>query len=109
MDLALILEKALLNTLLGMGTVFVVLIFISLLISCFKYISKLQDKFSKKAALEPTKAAPAPVTAAVEEEEETEDDLELVAVITAAVAASMGSSTDGFVVRSIKRASNRKW
>lgn len=110
MDLALILEKALLNTLLGMGTVFIVLIFISLLISCFKYISKLQDKFSKKAALEPAKAAPAPVTAAVEDaEEEIEDDLELVAVITAAVAASMGSSTDGFVVRSIKRASNRKW
>ena len=109
MNLALILEKALLNTLLGMGTVFVVLIFICLLISCFKYIPKLQDKFSKKAAPEPAKAAPAPVTAALEEEAEAEDDLELVAVITAAVAASMGSSTDGFVVRSIKRASNRKW
>lgn len=109
MDLALILEKALLNTLLGMGTVFVVLIFICLLISCFKYIPKLQDKFSKKTAPEPAKAAPAPVTAVLEEEEEPEDDLELAAVITAAVAASMGSSTDGFVVRSIKRASNRKW
>ena len=109
MDLALILEKALLNTLLGMGTVFFVLIFICLLISCFKYIPKLPDKFSKKAAPEPAKAAPAPVTAALEEEAEAEDDLELVAVITAAVAASMGSSTDGFVVRSIKRASNRKW
>lgn len=110
MDLALILEKALLNTLLGMGTVFVVLIFICLLISCFKYIPKLQDKLSKKTAPEPAKAVPAPVTAAVEEAEgEIEDDLELVAVITAAVAASMGSSTDGFVVRSIKRASNRKW
>ena len=30
--------KAALNTLMGMGTVFLVLIFISLLISCFKYI-----------------------------------------------------------------------
>ena len=38
------------------------------------------------------------------------DDLELVAVITAAVAAAMGTtSTDGFVVRSIKRKSNQKW
>ena len=31
------------------------------------------------------------------------DDLELVAVISAAIAAATGSSTDGFVVRSIKR------
>jgi hypothetical protein len=31
------------------------------------------------------------------------DDLELVAVITAAIAASTGASTDDFVVRSIKR------
>ena len=31
------------------------------------------------------------------------DDLELIAVISAAIAASTGSSTDSFVVRSIKR------
>ena len=36
------------------------------------------------------------------------DDLELVAVITAAIAASTGSSPSGLVVRSIKRASARK-
>ena len=42
-------------------------------------------------------------------EEEEADDLELVAVITAAVAATMGTSTDGFVVRSIKRAQHRNW
>ena len=42
--------------------------------------------------------------------EEEVDDLELVAVITAAVAAAMGeTSTDGFQVRSIKRAKNRNW
>ena len=38
------------------------------------------------------------------EKEELSDDLELVAVIAAAVAASQGaSSTDGFVVRSIRK------
>ena len=43
------------------------------------------------------------------EQEELSDDLELVAVIAAAIAASEGaSSTDGFVVRSIRRAGN-KW
>ena len=35
--------------------------------------------------------------------EEKKDDLELVAVIAAAIAAATGTSTDDFVVRSIKR------
>ena len=38
------------------------------------------------------------------------DDAELIAVIAAAIAASEGAaSTDGFVVRSIKRANKNKW
>ena len=41
--------------------------------------------------------------------EDAMDDLELVAVITAAIAASMGTSTDGFVVRSIRRAGKSRW
>lgn len=43
-----ILEKALMNTILGMGTVFSVLIFISLIIYCFNFIPAIQKKFSKK-------------------------------------------------------------
>ena len=99
--------KAALNTLIGMGTVFVVLILISLIISCFSFIPKLQEKFSRKAAPAPA-AAPVPA-APVAEEEELADDTELVAVIAAAIAAYEGTSTDGFQVRSIKRASTRKW
>ena len=37
------------------------------------------------------------------------DDGELVAVIAAAIAASENTSTDGFVVRSIKKANRKKW
>ena len=37
------------------------------------------------------------------------DDTELVAVIAAAIAAAEGTSTDGFVVRSIKRRQSNKW
>jgi hypothetical protein len=48
------------------------------------------------------------VTAAVEEAEEM-DDTELVAVIAAAIAAAEGTTTDGFVVRSIKRRKSNKW
>ncbi len=109
-----ILQKAGMNTLLGMGVVFSVLILISLIISCFNFIPAIEKKFSKKkaeekkAAAPAVKPAPAPVAAPVAEN--PADDLELVAVITAAVAAAMGTtSTDGFVVRSIKRKSNQKW
>jgi sodium pump decarboxylase gamma subunit len=104
--------KAAMNTLLGMGTVFLVLIFLSLLISGFKFINIAEQKFKAKNAPAPAAAAAAPaVTAAapVEEEEELVDDLELVAVITAAIAAATNSSTDGLVVRSIKRAPAAKW
>ena len=37
------------------------------------------------------------------------DDLELVAVISAAIAAAEGTSTDGFVVLSIRRRQSNKW
>ena len=102
-----IMEKAGLNTLLGMGTVFAVLIFISFLISLFKYIPAIQNAFGKKKdeKKEETKAT---VSETVEEVDET-DDLELIAVISAAIAAAEETTTDGFVVRSIKRRPSNKW
>ncbi|MEG1946022.1 MAG: OadG family protein [Lachnospiraceae bacterium] len=89
-------ENAALNTLLGMGTVFAVLILISLIISCFRIFPYLEKK---KQAKNVPEVETAPVTAILEQQ----DDLELVAVIAAAVAASTGTSTEDFVVRSIKR------
>ena len=106
-----ILKKAGLNTVLGMGTVFVVLIFISALISLFRFIPAIEAAFKKKK--DAPKAAPAvqPEAApSVEEAEDVTDDTELVAVIAAAIAASEGSSsTDGFTVRSIRRRPSNKW
>lgn len=102
-----LMTNAALNTIIGMGTVFVVLILICLIIYCFNFIPKIQDAFSGKKKAEVPAAAPAPVAAPVVEEELV-DDYELVAVIAAAIAASEGAaSTDGFVVRSIRRSS--KW
>ena len=91
--------KAAMNTAMGMGTVFVMLIVISLIISCFKFINKAQMKAESK---KPAAAPAAPVVEAPAAVPQT-DDLELVAVIAAAIAAATGSSTDDFVVRSIKR------
>jgi len=102
--------KAAMNTLMGIGTVFFMLIAISGLIYCFKFIHIWEEKRNSKAAAA-AQPAPAPVAAPVEEvvEEDLTDDLELIAVITAAIAASEGTSTDGLVVRSIKRAGTSKW
>lgn len=105
-----ILEKAGLNTILGMGTVFVVLIFISFIISLFRFIPELEKKFKKSKTAEAPKAAPAPAPkAAPAPVVEKEDDTELAAVIAAAIAAAEGTSADGFVVRSIKRRKSNKW
>ncbi len=103
-----ILETALTHTLLGMGITFAVLIVISLLISLMKYLPGAGGAGASVPAPTPS---PAPAAAPVEEEAvEASDDLELIAVITAAVAAAMGTTaTDGFVVRSIKRRSGNHW
>ena len=114
--------KALMNMLMGMGTVFVVLIFISWLISCFKYISVFEKNMKNKEAAKaaPAVTAPAPAAAPVlaaapaPAVETPADDSELIAVITAAIVAASAAagtpvSADGLVVRSIKRVPNRKW
>ncbi|WP_051199315.1 OadG family transporter subunit [Butyrivibrio fibrisolvens] len=90
------------NTLLGMGTAFAVLILISLIISLFPMIGKIGKKQPAPAPANKPAAAPEVV-----EEEDLSDDDELVAVIAAAIAAYEGSNTsasgDGFVVRSIRK------
>lgn len=103
-------ERAALNTAMGMGIVFLVLIFLILVIGRLHIIPDMIEKKAKANAPEPAPAPAAPVAAAVvEEEEDLMDDLELVAVITAAIAASETTSGDGFVVRSIKKANRRNW
>lgn len=102
-----ILKKAGMNTLIGMGTVFAVLIFMSIIISLIKYIPALFDKSAKQEKKAPVKVE-ADIPAAVAEEEVL-DDTELVAVIAAAIAAYEGTSTDGFVVRSVKRRKSNRW
>ena len=96
--------KAALNTVIGMGTVFAVLILISLIISCFGFIPKIQASMAKKKPAEAVVESTAVQSTVQEETVDETDDLELVAVIAAAVAACQGAaSTDGFVVRSIRR------
>lgn len=105
-----ILQKAGLNTIIGMGTVFVILIFISLVIALLPKLTGMIENFGKKKeAPAAVPAAPKAAPAAPAEVEELSDDLELVAVISAAIAAYTGTSSDGFVVRSIRRSDKNKW
>ena len=100
-DMGELMRNAGLNTLLGMGTVFIVLIIIMLVISSFNLIGK--NKKNEKA--EPKSGVDKAVEQIAKGEEINEnDDTELVAVISAAIAAYEGSSNgSGYVVRSIRR------
>ena len=104
-----ILQKAGLNTVLGMGTVFVVLIFLSFVIWLLKFIPVLEKKFRKNRAEETQAEVQTEAAYAAAEEEDVTDDTELAAVIAAAVAAAEGTSADSFIVRSIKRRKSNKW
>ncbi len=105
-----ILKKAGMNTILGMGTVFIVLIFISLVIYCFNFIPGNQaPKKEEKPAPKPRPAKKPVSKPSAQPKENLVDDKELVAAITAAICAYSGTSSDGFVVRSIRRAESSKW
>lgn len=98
--------KAGINTVMSITIVFIVLIFIAGIISLFRFIPMLfgGNKKEEAPATEPAVVA-APVV------EDVTDDTEIVAVITAAIMASMGSEApaDGLHITSIKRRVNSKW
>ena len=95
--------EAVMNTLIGMGTVFVVLILISIIIFLLKFVPKMFEK--KKAEQEAVKQEK-PVA---KQEVPVSDNTQIIAVITAAIAAQMEAETgvcvpaDGLVIRSIKK------
>lgn len=91
-------EKAALNTLMGMGTVFLVLIFISFIISFFKKINQIEAGIKAKK-----EGASAPAPAAAPAADNSKDEGELIAVITAAVAEASSIPEDRIVISSITR------
>ena len=96
MSISAILAKAFSTTLLGMGTVFALLIVISLIISWLRYIPAVLDRLQKPKAAGDMRAASG------------NDRRKLAAVITAAIAAyeaehGQAASGDDYVVRNIRR------
>ena len=101
------------NLVVGMVTVFAVLILLMFIIDSFKYIHAFEEKHKNKSKTV-TEAEPqvSPAAAAVSTPAAcgaSKDDAQLAAVITAAIAAYEGTSADGLVVRSIRRAKDNKW
>ncbi len=109
------LKMASLNTLLGIGIVFAVLILITLLISLFKLLPNSKVKSDYKVDSDKNVSPVDNVIAQIISKEEADliNDYELVAAITAAITAFNSENTqeavpaDGFVVRSIRKI-NRK-
>ncbi len=100
-------QTAVSNTIMGVSIVFFVLVSLSFLIYLFRFIPILEEKLTKKKTAEPVKQE-VPVETPVEEKELV-DDLELVAVITAAIAASEGKDPGQYIVRSIRKVHRNQW
>lgn len=105
------LVRALLNTVIGICTVFLVLLFLSFVIGQLGKVPALLEGKKKGAEVAPApvrSAAPAAAPASAPVYVEVSDDLALIAVITAAIEAYTGQkSGDDFVVRSIRRSRAR--
>ncbi len=83
----------------GMATVFTILILISLIITMFKFLQRGEKKEIEKVPVVHT-----------EPKEKTDQmkDEELVAIITAAIASSLQTTTDRLYVKSFRRIQKKK-
>ena len=100
------LQKAGMNTLISISIVFAVLILISIIIYCFNIFPYLEKRKKAKAAAKAEASQKDTFVTQIEQREEMQGnacDTELIAGIAAAIAASEGTSTSDFVVRSINR------
>lgn len=113
-------EKIGLNTLAVIGAVILAVIVLTAFITYFVAASRIQSSSSKKNKVEEKEMAVNNTIAQIIEKEERIDDAEMMAVITAIIAASQASGsipgignkavgTDGFLARKIKRRPGGRW
>lgn len=96
-------------TIMGMIVVFVMLIIIMYVIKAMQFFSGAEE--TEKDA--PAQAAETQIVSETVEAQaapqKSDDDSELIAVITAAIMASMGKSSSGLVIKSYKKLSGEEW
>lgn len=116
-------QTAELNSVLAIAVVFCVLILISFIISLFQNIAKAQNAIANKKISKMTERTIVHESInqtieqiIIKEEQELEPmveevipDYELIAVISAAIAAATDTTTDEFVVKSIKKVNKSNW
>lgn len=104
------LKNAGLNTVMGIGIVFVVLIFLAYVIYLLKYVNKDGTGEAPKPEASPELVAE-PIAEPMVEVPSIDEEVELAIVLSAAIAAyeEENTSGDGYVVRSIKKNQNKKW
>lgn len=100
--------EGLIVVVIGFAMVFAILCIISLILSMFSLFSKFSENIKKRKtdSSQPKEDAYVVKKETVSDTKET-DDLELVAVISAAIAASMSTTSDKIVIRSIRK--NTGW
>lgn len=106
-----LIKDASVNLVVGMGTVFAVLVFLCWVISLFKYIHKAEEKIKKKNETKTVEPAPVVSVTPVSGSVQSEDELR--AVIAAAIAAyeadegrsivKQGTLTNGKNIRTYRR------
>lgn len=109
-----VIQTGLVTTVLGIFTVFMILLLICFVIMLFSEIVMALEGRNKQENVKKTEVIdikPQATESEPVEEENLIDDRELVAVITAAIAASMGGnvSPDKLVVRSLNRVRKSSW
>lgn len=95
-------------TVMGILIVFLILVIIMMVIKAMALFSGEKKPKNKQTSLTDSAPVQKETETAVEAVPET-DELELVAVITAAIAAMTGESTSDFVVRSYKKVPGGSW
>ncbi len=93
-------------TVMGILVVFMILVIIMLVIKAMALLSTESKPKEQKQLVKQPEEVTLEETPAVAQ---ATDDSELIAVITAAIAAAMGKGTSGFVVRSYKTVSGDAW
>lgn len=103
-----LMKQAALNTLMGICIVFLMLIFLSFVISLFKYVNVIGAS-KQEAPVPETKQAASAVMTAVKPEQENDDEIAVVLATAIAAYEAENRSNDPYVVRSIKKVNNKSW
>ncbi len=99
-----VIAEGLAYTVMGIVVVFAVLVLIMLVIKAMALFSAEKPQVAKEPEQMP-KQAPVQVAETITKS----DDTELIAVITAAIAAAMGKSASSLMIRSYKKISGNAW